>query len=214
MPGSQIVKNQWGGILNQFLAQEGFIILSLDSRGMGGRGEEFKNLSYGDISRYLSRDHIAGLDYMISEWGVDKERVGAWGWSGGGYFTCLMLTKNGSHFKAGVSIAPVTDFRLYDTIYTERFMGLPKDNVAGYDSTSVLTYIGNTQGNLLVMHGTGDDNVHSQNTTYLAEEFIKAGKSLEVFYYPNTDHGINRGNSRLHLYTKMYDHFRKHLLGK
>ena len=214
MPGSQIVKNQWGGILNQFLAQEGFIILSLDSRGMGGRGEAFKNLSYGDISRYLSRDHIAGLDYMISEWGVDKERVGAWGWSGGGYFTCLMLTKNGPHFKAGVSIAPVTDFRLYDTIYTERFMGLPKDNAAGYDSTSVLSYIGNTKGNLLVMHGTGDDNVHSQNTTYLAEEFIKAGKELEVFYYPNRDHGINRGNSRLHLYTKMYDHFRKHLLGK
>ncbi|MBF88478.1 MAG: hypothetical protein CMG75_02265 [Candidatus Marinimicrobia bacterium] len=214
MPGSQIVKNQWGSIWNQFLAQEGFIVFSLDSRGMGGRGESFQNLSFGDLSKYLSRDHIAGLEHMISEWNVDKKRVGAWGWSGGGYFTCLMLTKNSRHFKAGVSIAPVTDFRLYDTIYTERFMGLPENNIAGYDSTSVFSYVENTKGELLVIHGTADDNVHSQNTFQLAEKFIEAGKSLEVFFYPNRNHGIHGVNSRLHLYTKMYDHFRKHLLEK
>lgn len=214
MPGSQIVRNTWGGLWNQFLAQEGFIIFSMDSRGMGGRGESFKNLSYGDMSRYLGRDHAAGVDYMVSDWGADKKRIGAWGWSGGGYFTCLMLTKNGSRFKAGVSVAPVTDFRLYDSIFTERYMGFPKNNVAGYDSTSVLSYVDNIQGHLLVIHATGDDNVHSQNSTQLAEKFINAGKPLDVFYYPNRYHGIRGGNSRLHLYTKMYEFFNRHLLEK
>ncbi len=214
MPGTQIVENEWGDLWNQFLAQEGFIIFSMDARGMSGRGEAFKNLSYGDMSRYLGRDHAAGVDYMISEWGADPMRIGAWGWSGGGYFTGLMLTKNGSRFKAGVSVAPVMDFRLYDSIYTERSMGLPQDNEIGYDSTSVFSYIENITGHLLVIHSTGDDNVHSQNTTQLVEKFVNAGKPIEVFYYPNRDHGIHGGKSRIHLYTKMFVHFQKHLLEK
>ena len=212
MPGTQIVRDRWGGLWNQFLAQEGFIVFSMDARGMSGRGEMFKNLSYGDMSRYLAKDHVAGIDYMVREWGADPNRVGAWGWSGGGYFTGLMLTKNGSHFKAGVSVAPVMDFRLYDTIYTERSMGLPQDNEAGYDSTSVFSYVDNLQGHLLVIHATGDDNVHSQNTTQLVEKFVNAKQPLEVFYYPNRDHGIRGGNSRIHLYTKMFNHLREHLL--
>ena len=214
MPGTQIVRDRWGGLWNQFLAQEGFIVFSMDARGMSGRGEVFKNLSYGDMSRYLAKDHVAGIDYMVREWGADPDRVGAWGWSGGGYFTGLMLTKNGSHFKAGVSVAPVMDFRLYDTIYTERSMGLPQDNEAGYDSTSVFSYVDNLQGHLLVIHATGDDNVHSQNTTQLVEKFVNAKQPLEVFYYPNRDHGIRGGNSRIHLYTKMFNHLREHLLEK
>ena len=214
MPGTQIVRDRWGGLWNQFLAQEGFIVFSMDARGMSGRGEVFKNLSYGDMSRYLAKDHLAGIDYMVLEWGADPDRVGAWGWSGGGYFTGLMLTKNGSHFKAGVSVAPVMDFRLYDTIYTERSMGLPQDNEAGYDSTSVFSYVDNLQGHLLVIHATGDDNVHSQNTTQLVEKFVNAKQPLEVFYYPNRDHGIRGGNSRIHLYTKMFNHLREHLLEK
>jgi len=214
MPGTQIVRDRWGGLWNQFLAQEGFIVFSMDARGMSGRGEAFKNLSYGDMSRYLAKDHVAGIDYMVREWGADPDRVGAWGWSGGGYFTGLMLTKNGSHFKAGVSVAPVMDFRLYDTIYTERSMGLPQDNEAGYDSTSVFSYVDNLQGHLLVIHATGDDNVHSQNTTQLVEKFVNAQQPLEVFYYPNRDHGIRGGNSRIHLYTKMFNHLREHLLEK
>ncbi len=214
MPGTQIVRDRWGGLWNQFLAQEGFIVFSMDARGMSGRGEVFKNLSYGDMSRYLAKDHLAGIDYMVREWGADPDRVGAWGWSGGGYFTGLMLTKNGSHFKAGVSVAPVMDFRLYDTIYTERSMGLPQDNEAGYDSTSVFSYVDNLQGHLLVIHATGDDNVHSQNTTQLVEKFVNAKQPLEVFYYPNRDHGIRGGNSRIHLYTKMFNHLREHLLEK
>ena len=214
MPGTQIVRDRWGGLWNQFLAQEGFIVFSMDARGMSGRGEVFKNLSYGDMSRYLAKDHLAGIDYMVLGWGADPDRVGAWGWSGGGYFTGLMLTKNGSHFKAGVSVAPVMDFRLYDTIYTERSMGLPQDNEAGYDSTSVFSYVDNLQGHLLVIHATGDDNVHSQNTTQLVEKFVNAKQPLEVFYYPNRDHGIRGGNSRIHLYTKMFNHLREHLLEK
>ena len=214
MPGTQIVRDRWGGLWNQFLAQEGFIVFSMDARGMSGRGEGFKNLSYGDMSRYLAKDHVAGIDYMVREWGADPDRVGAWGWSGGGYFTGLMLTKNGSYFKAGVSVAPVMDFRLYDTIYTERSMGLPQDNEAGYDSTSVFSYVDNLQGHLLVIHATGDDNVHSQNTTQLVEKFVNAKQPLEVFYYPNRDHGIRGGNSRIHLYTKMFNHLREHLLEK
>ncbi len=214
MPGTQIVRNRWGGLWNQFLAQEGFIVFSMDARGMSGRGEVFKNLSYGDMSRYLAKDHLAGIDYMVLGWGADPDRVGAWGWSGGGYFTGLMLTKNGSYFKAGVSVAPVMDFRLYDTIYTERSMGLPQDNEAGYDSTSVFSYVDNLQGHLLVIHATGDDNVHSQNTTQLVEKFVNAQQPLEVFYYPNRDHGIRGGNSRIHLYTKMFNHLREHLLEK
>ena len=214
MPGTQIVRDRWGGLWNQFLAQEGFIVFSMDARGMSGRGEVFKNLSYGDMSRYLAKDHVAGIDYMVLGWGADPDRVGAWGWSGGGYFTGLMLTKNGSHFKAGVSVAPVMDFRLYDTIYTERSMGLPQDNEAGYDSTSVFSYVDNLQGHLLVIHATGDDNVHSQNTTQLVEKFVNAKQPLEVFYYPNRDHGIRGGNSRIHLYTKMFNHLREHLLEK
>ena len=214
MPGTQIVRDRWGGLWNQFLAQEGFIVFSMDARGMSGRGEVFKNLSYGDMSRYLAKDHVAGIDYMVREWGADPDRVGAWGWSGGGYFTGLMLTKNGSYFKAGVSVAPVMDFRLYDTIYTERSMGLPQDNEAGYDSTSVFSYVDNLQGHLLVIHATGDDNVHSQNTTQLVEKFVNAKQPLEVFYYPNRDHGIRGGNSRIHLYTKMFNHLREHLLEK
>ncbi len=212
MPGTQIVRDRWGGLWNQFLAQEGFIVFSMDARGMSGRGEMFKNLSYGDMSRYLAKDHVAGIDYMVREWGADPNRVGAWGWSGGGYFTGLMLTKNGSHFKAGVSVAPVMDFRLYDTIYTERSMGLPQDNEAGYDSTSVFSYVDNLQGHLLVIHATGDDNVHSQNTTQLVEKFVNAKQPLEVFYYPSRAHGIRGGNSRIHLYTKMFNHLREHLL--
>ncbi len=212
MPGTQIVRDRWGGLWNQFLAQEGFIVFSMDARGMSGRGETFKNLSYGDMSRYLAKDHVAGIDYMVREWGADPDRVGAWGWSGGGYFTGLMLTKNGAQFKAGVSVAPVMDFRLYDTIYTERSMGLPQDNEAGYDSTSVFSYVDNLQGHLLVIHATGDDNVHSQNTTQLVEKFVNAKQPLEVFYYPNRAHGISGGNSRIHLYTKMFNHLREHLL--
>ena len=211
MPGTQIVNNRWGSTWNQYLAQQGYVVFSMDARGMSGRGEAFKNLSYGDMSKYLAKDTAAGVQHLVDKGIADPDRVGAWGWSGGGYFTGLMLTKNAHLFDVGVSVAPVMDFRLYDSIYTERSMGLPQNNKSGYDSTSVLSYVDRFKGKLLVIHGTGDDNVHSQNTTWLVEEFIKHDKQLDVFYYPNRPHGMSGGNARKNLYRKMIDYFNVNL---
>ncbi|MBT5176224.1 MAG: S9 family peptidase [Candidatus Marinimicrobia bacterium] len=214
MPGTQIVSNRWGGAWNQYLAQQGYIVFSLDARGMSGRGEAFKNLSYGDMAKYLAMDTATGVQYLVDEGIADPNRIGAWGWSGGGYFTGLMLTKNAHLFDVGVSVAPVMDFRLYDSIYTERSMGLPQDNASGYDSTSVLSYVDRFDGKLLVIHGTGDDNVHSQNMTWLVEEFVKNDKQLDTFYYPNRPHSMAGGKARKNLYRKMINYFNDHLLGK
>ena len=211
MPGTQIVYNRWGSLWNQYLAQQGYIVFSMDARGMSGRGEKFKNLSYGNMSKYLSIDTAAGVKHLINKGFVHEDKIGAWGWSGGGYFTGLMLTKNAELFDVGVSVAPVMDFRLYDSIYTERSMGLPQDNEAGYDSTSVLSYVDKFKGKLLVIHGTGDDNVHSQNLTWLIEEFVKNDKQLDVFYYPDRPHSMRGGNARKNLYKKMMNYFNDHL---
>ena len=211
MPGTQIVWNRWGSTWEQYLVQQGYIVFSMDSRGMSGRGEEFKNLSYGDMSKYLSSDHVAGVQFLINEGYADPKRIGAWGWSGGGYFTCLMLTRNGKYFKAGVAVAPCTDFRLYDTAYTERYMGLPRDNKDGYDSTSVLSWINLMEGSLLLMHGTEDDNVHIQHTAQFVEKSIRAGKDVEWLQYPARNHSISGGGSRIHLYNKMMEFFKQKL---
>ena len=211
MPGTQIVYNRWGSLWNQYLAQQGYIVFSMDARGMSGRGEKFKNLSYGNMSKYLSIDTAAGVKHLINKGFVHEDKIGAWGWSGGGYFTGLMLTKNAELFDVGVSVAPVMDFRLYDSIYTERSMGLPQNNEAGYDSTSVLSYVDRFKGKLLVIHGTGDDNVHSQNLTWLIEEFVKNDKQLDVFYYPDRPHSMRGGNARKNLYKKMVNYFNDHL---
>ena len=186
----------------------------MDARGMSGRGEAFKNLSYGNMARYLGKDTATGVQHLVNKGIADPDRIGAWGWSGGGYFTGLMLTKNADLFDVGVSVAPVMDFRLYDSIYTERSMGLPQNNKGGYDSTSVLTYVDRFKGKLMVIHGTGDDNVHSQNTTWLVEEFIKHDKQLDIFYYPNRPHGMSGGNARKNLYRKMINYFNDHLKGR
>ena len=211
MPGTQIVNNRWGSTWNQYLAQQGYIVFSMDARGMSGRGEAFKNLSYGDMAKYLAKDTAAGVKHLVDKGIADPDRIGAWGWSGGGYFTGLMLTKNAHLFDVGVSVAPVMDFRLYDSIYTERSMGLPQFNKAGYDSTSVLSYVNRFKGKLLVIHGTGDDNVHSQNMTWLVEAFIKHNKQLDTFYYPNRPHSMSGGNARKNLYQKMINYFNDNL---
>jgi dipeptidyl-peptidase-4 len=211
MPGTQIVQNRWQGGFQQFLAKEGYVIFSMDARGMSGRGRDFKNLSYGDMAHYLSRDHATGVNYLIDQGYVDKDRIGAWGWSGGGYFTCLMLTKQSNLFNVGVAVAPVTDFRLYDTAYTERYMGLPQENANGYDSTSTITYVDKLKGKLLLMHGTHDDNVHAQNTTQFIEACIQADKPIDVMYYPTRNHGIYGNNAGKHVYKKLFEYFRLHL---
>ena len=177
----------------------------------GGRGEDFKNYSYGDMSKYLAEDHLAGIDFLISSGFADPNRIGAWGWSGGGYFTCLMLTRNGTYFKAGVAIAPCTDFKLYDTAYTERSMGLLHENKSGYDSTNVINWIDRMDGSLLLMHGTNDDNVHAQHTIQFVQAALEAGKNVQWFQYPGRDHGIYGGGAREHIYRKMFDFFVQNL---
>ena len=211
MPGTQIVYNRWQAGFQQFLAKEGFIVFSMDARGMSGRGRDFKNLSYGDMANYLSKDHATGVKWLIKQGYVNKDKIGAWGWSGGGYFTCLMLTKNSDLFGVGVAVAPVTDFRLYDTAYTERYMGLPQDNISGYDSTSTMTYVDRLKGKLMLMHGTYDDNVHAQNTTKFIEACIRADKPIDVMYYPTRNHGIYGNNATKHVYKKLFEYFRLHL---
>jgi len=211
MPGTQIVWNRWSSIWDQYLAQQGYIVFSMDSRGMSGRGEAFKNLSYGDMSKYLALDNVAGINFLIDEGYADPERIGAWGWSGGGYFTCLMLTRNAKYFKAGVAIAPCTDFRLYDTAYTERSMGMPQTNKAGYDSTSVLSWVHKMEGSILLMHGTEDDNVHAQHTIQFVQSALRSGKDVEWYQYPGRNHGIYGGGSRDHLYKKMMEFFKEKL---
>ena len=211
MPGTQIVLNKWGSILNQFFAQEGFMVFSMDSRGMGGRGENFKNFSYGDMAKYLTIDHVAGVKHLINLGYIDSTRVGAWGWSGGGYFTCLMVTRNSKYFQTGVAIAPCTDFRLYDTAYTERYMGNLITNKPGYDSTSVLSWVNRMKGNLLIMHGSNDDNVHQQHTSKLINHALSLGKDVEWLIYPGKDHGIYGGGARKHLYKKMIEYFKRNL---
>jgi len=211
MPGTQIVWNKWGSVWSQYLSQQGYVVFSMDSRGMSGRGEKFKNLSYGDMSKYLILDNAAGVKQLINLGYVDPSRVGAWGWSGGGYFTCLMVTRNSKYFKTGVAIAPCTDFRLYDTAYTERYMGSLETNKSGYDSTNVLSWIHRMKGSLLLMHGSNDDNVHLQHTSKFVSHALSLGKDVEWYNYPNKNHGIYGGGSRKHLYQKMIEYFNRNL---
>ncbi len=220
-PGSQTVTNQWAGgeafhslqrtLWHQFMTDNGYIIFSLDNRGTGGRGKAFKNLAYGDISKWAVEDQIEGAKYLAGLPYVDASRIGFWGWSGGGYLTCMMLTRGAEYFAAGVAVASVTDFRNYDTIWTERYMGLLSDNREGYEAADVLNYADLLKGRLLLIHGGGDDNVHPQNTSQLVEKLIAANKQFDLMLYPNRNHGISGGNASRHLYSLMARYFEENL---
>ena len=213
-PGSQEVVNRWGaggGMFNQYMASRGYIIFTLDNRGTGGRGKEFKNLAYGDLSKWSIHDQVEGAKYLASLDFIDKDRIGAWGWSGGGYLTVGLLTRGADYFKAGVAVAPVTDFRDYDAPWTERYMGLLTDNPEGYDKANLQNSVDLLKGKLLMIHGTGDDNVHYQNTLQFVDKCIKANKQVDVFFYPNKNHSIYGGYTRLNLFTKMSNYFEDNL---
>jgi dipeptidyl-peptidase-4 len=213
-PGSQDVVNRWQGkryLWHQLMTEKGFIIFCIDSRGTDGRGKKFKNLVYGDLGKWATHDQVEGAKYLASLPYVDASRIGIWGHSGGGYLTGMAMTKGAPYFKAGIARAPVTDFRLYDSIWTERYMGLPKDNEAGYKSTSVVTYVDKLQGKLLLVHGMADDNVHTQNTVQLQEALQAANKQFEVMYYHGRNHRISGGNTDLHLHTLMTNYFLQNL---
>ena len=214
LSGSQTVTNRWGGrnyLWHQYMAKNGFIIFSIDNRQTGGRGKAFKNLGYGDYGKYLINDHIEGINYLGSLPYADTSKVGIWGWSGGGYATALALTKGAEYFDVGVAVASVTDWRLYDTAYTERYMGLLSENEAGYNSASVFSYVDRFKGNLLLIHGTGDDNVHYQHSIQLVNKFVKEGKQIDTMFYPSRNHGIYGGNASFHLRKLMTNYFLEYL---
>ena len=214
-PGSQYVANSWGGGNNfywhQMLTQQGYVVVVQDSRGTGFRGAEFEKVTYKKLGKYETEDHIEGAKYLKSLPYIDADRIGIWGWSYGGYISSLAMFRGADYFKAGIAVAPVTTWRYYDTVYTERYLQRPQDNPSGYDDNSPLNYAKNLKGNYLLIHGTGDDNVHFQNSISLQNELILHGKQFQSFYYPNRAHGIADYNARVHLYTMMTNFLIKNL---
>lgn len=211
-PGSQTVVNRQGrGLWDKYMNQNGYITFSIDPRGTGGRGTAFKYLSYKDIGKFVEKDQVEGAKYLSSLLFVDGDRIGIWGWSGGGYMTALCMTKGAPYFKVGVAVAGNYDLKLYDTIWTERYMGLLEQNAEGYKNASVFTYVDKLEGKLLVIHGTNDDNVHFQHATQLMEEFVKADKHADFISYASRAHGIRGGNTTFHLWTKITKYFMDNL---
>jgi dipeptidyl-peptidase-4 len=213
-PGSQTVTDAWGGdryLWHQQLAQEGYLVASVDNRGTGARGAEFKKLTYLNLGKYESADQIEAARYFGGLPYVDEARIGIWGWSYGGYMASLTMFKAAGVFSAAVSVAPVTDWRLYDTIYTERYMRTPQENPAGYAESAPLTYAELLEGRFLLIHGTGDDNVHPQNSYQLVERLEEADKQFEFRIYPNKAHGISGETTRVNLYTLMTEFWKENL---
>ncbi len=213
-PGHQTVVNRYNGtnfFWYQMLASQGYIIVSIDNRGTGARGASFKKCTYKQLGKLETIDQIEGAKYLGTLKYVDKTRIGIWGWSFGGYLTSLCLTKGNEYFKAGIAVAPVTNWRFYDTIYTERYLQRPQDNPTGYDENSPINFADKLKGNYLIVHGTADDNVHFQNAMEMVDALIKNNKQFEQFFYPNRNHGIYGGVTRYHLYTKLTQFILKNL---
>ena len=207
-PGSQQVSNAWDGrntIWFNLLAQKGYIVLCVDGRGTGYRGTKYKKATYKNLGKYEIEDQIAAAQWIGSQSFVDAGRIGIFGWSFGGYMASLAMTKGADVFKVGIAVAPVTTWRYYDTIYTERYLQTPQENPQGYDENSPINFAGLMKGKYLLIHGTADDNVHYQNAVEMAEALIQKNKEFEFMTYPDKNHGIYGGNTRLHLYQKMTD---------
>jgi dipeptidyl-peptidase-4 len=202
-PGSQSVLDKWGGsnyLFHQMLAEKGYIVFVLDNRGTGGRGREFKHIVYKNLGKWEVNDMIEGAKYLSSLPYVDPARIGIWGWSYGGYMAALTILKGAAFFKAAVAVAPVTNWKYYDDIYTERYMQTPEQNPDGYIESSTITYADSLRGKLLIVHGTGDDNVNFQNSIQLTKQLISKNKQFEEMFYPEKDHGIYGGMTRIHLF--------------
>lgn len=213
-PGYQTVLNRWQGgthLWHQWLATQGYIVVSVDPRGTGGRGSKFQKCTYKKLGTLESLDVLGAAKYYAGLPFVDKSRIGIWGWSFGGYLSSLSMFKGGSIFKMGIAVAPVSDWRFYDSIYTERFLSTPKNNPKGYVNTSVLNYADRLRGKYLLIHGTADDNVHIQNTYALQTALMKANKQFDLQVYTDKNHGIYGGNTRYHLFTLMSDYILKNL---
>lgn len=204
-PGSQQVMNSWAGsnfYWHQMLVEKGYIVAVVDGRGTGGRGTEFKNMTYKQMGKLEVEDQIAVAKELSTKSFINKSRIGIWGWSYGGYMSSMCMLKGADVFKAGIAVAPFS-WEYYDTIYSERYMQRPEDNMSGYKSNSLVEYADKLKGNYLLIHGTGDDNVHFQIAVALQQALIDANKQFDSFYYPDNAHGIYRGGVRPHLFTMM-----------
>jgi dipeptidyl-peptidase-4 len=206
-PGSQTVKNSFGYsnyYWYQMLANKhNIIIVSVDNRGTGARGSKFKKMTYKQLGKYETEDQISAAKSLSKLDFINENRIGIWGWSYGGYMSSLGLAKGNDIFKMAIAVAPVTNWRYYDNIYTERYMALPQQNGAGYDDNSPINFVKDIKGKYLIVHGTGDDNVHFQNSVMMVNEMIKNNIPFDSEFYPNKNHSIYGGQTRLHLYTKM-----------
>ncbi len=213
-PGSQQVTNSFGWtnyFWHQMLAQKGYIIACVDNRGTGGKGAEFKKMTYKQLGKFETIDQIFAAKYFGSLSYVDKTRIGIQGWSYGGFLASLAITKGAEIFKLAIAIAPVTNWKFYDNIYTERYMQTPLENKNGYEENSPINHVEKLKGKYLLVHGSADDNVHVQNTMEMASALVKANKQFELFIYPDRNHSIYGGITRFHLYKKMTDYILNNL---
>ena len=213
-PGNQQVLNQWGigmngsgAILEQYLCQQGYLCVCVDNRGTGGRGAEFEKCTYLRLGELEARDQVETALWLGSQSYVDKERIGIWGWSYGGWNTLMSMSEGRPVFKAGVAIAPPTCWRFYDSIYTERYMRTPNENKAGYDEVNPIARASQLNGALLLCHGLADDNVHYRNTAEYVEALVQADKDFRQLVYTNRNHSIFGGNTRNHLFCQAVNHF-------
>lgn len=207
-PGSQLVTQSWKGrnhLWFEYLAQRGWVVACVDNRGTGGKGEKFRSVTTRQLGVLEAEDQLAFARWLKEKTYVDTARMAIFGWSYGGYMSSLCMLLGGGLYQAAIAVAPVTDWRFYDTIYTERYLKSPKDNVAGYTQTTPRLLANRLKGHYLLIHGTADDNVHLQHAIEMQNALIAANKSFDCFYYPNRNHGIYGGNTRLHLYKLMTD---------
>ena len=212
-PHAQLVQDKWAPRWepwNQFLAQRGFVTFTLDNRGSARRGKAFEEVLLKRLGRAELEDQLAGVAYLKTLSFVDPERIGVWGWSYGGFMTCYALTHTGA-FRCGVAVAPVTDWRNYDSCYTERYLKLPADNPKGYDESAPVKAAGNLSGRLMIAHGLVDDNVHFANSVQMTDALIEAGEDFQTAYYPRMDHGIRGPEARRDLFTRMAGFFEQTL---
>jgi dipeptidyl-peptidase-4 len=205
-PGSQNVADRWGGsndYWHQMLAQQDIIVVCVDGRGTGLKGRDFKKVTQLELGKYEVQDQIGAAQKLAELPYIDGDRIGIWGWSYGGFMSANCLFQGADTFSMAIAVAPVGSWRFYDTIYTERYMSTPQENPGGYDNNSPITHVDKLKGDFLLVHGTADDNVHVQNSTRLVEALVQANKQFDWAMYPDKNHGIYGGNTRLHLYTKM-----------
>jgi len=213
-PGSQMVSNTWSGTNDYWyymLAQQGYIVACVDGRGTGMRGADFKKMTYKELGKYEVEDQINAAIELGKRPYVDASRIGIWGWSYGGFMASNAIFQGADVFKMAIAVAPVTSWRFYDTIYTERYMQTPQENPSGYDDNSPINHVDKLKGAFLLVHGSADDNVHVQNSMQMIEALIQANKQFDWAIYPDKNHGIFGGNTRLQLYQKMTNFIKNNL---